>query len=122
MFVITAQQVREFDNLAHAAFRMRACAFIRDICPGLAARFDDAALQVLVSHAHAHAQSIGVTSERGVMKWIVLSLVLGKFLHTAPEMGALLNAEDGDSAERMIEQLFDEAAVQLRAAGAAKWR
>lgn len=122
MFIITAQQVEEFGTLAQAAFRSRACTFIQGVCPELATRFDNAALQALISYAHAHAQSNGVSSERGVMKWIVLSLVLGKFLHTAPEVSNLLDAEDGGSAERKIEQLFAEVAVQLRAVGAAEWR
>lgn len=90
MLTITDGQRALFDKAAASDFVTRACAFLRRHAGSDVADLSGAELDSLVETSMETAASFGVSTERGMMKWILLRIVAGPSFHVLPEVEALL--------------------------------
>lgn len=105
MFTLRAKQLEILSSTLFEDFFDRAMRFLRANCGAHLSRVTERELTELIRKRHMTALSFGVHTERGVMMWIVLTILAGERFHELPAVAAALATRD--RADWIIQQLFD---------------
>ena len=109
MLKVTDAQLESIDAQVIAAFHDRVCGFLRQIAASDVAAMDDAALLAFVESGDRAARSFGVLTERGVVLWLCLGIMIGPEFAELPAIASLL--EQSQSPDRAMNELFERLAL-----------
>lgn len=107
MIDIRPDQMQIFHEKVRAAYVQRVCSYLRQKRAVWVAGHDDAALDALVRRQIIAAESFGIASETGAVRFIEIGLVLGEDFYSSgshPEAERIL-LEVGLDADGKLQQL-----------------
>jgi hypothetical protein len=106
MLMISRTQVATFEARAQESFRERVLVYVKDILPAQTEKRGESDLEQLVRDSETRASTYGIVTERGITKWVCLSLLIGPAFDRLPAVHQMLTDSSRD-VEKCFEAAFE---------------
>jgi hypothetical protein len=114
MLVISQAQMDALAAYAGESFHERLVGYVHEVLPDHMKQVAKRDLETLIVNAETRARGYGVTTQRGIAKWVCMALMAGQTFDEIPEVRLALTQAKMD-VERQLDVLLE--ALCHRASG-----